>query len=310
LTWEQVGHFWEGHTNDINAIAIHPAGSLVASASYDRHVRLWQLSDQRTIAIFEHSSTVRSVTFSSDGKHILSTSNDNKILEWAIPKNAYSKILAITTARDACVTGDLDAAEYLLTQEIHTDANHTSYAHRSFIMSRKHAWDLALEDAIKSISIQSSLIGYISKGIALCGKGHVREARITFDVASVFTNENSESSHFLLLIKAIALFNADQHEEAMLLVKELAAACSDTNLLGCRVVETYLRVQLGINALDGKRHDEAADHFTAAVNFGAFLSNFMAQTYEDLTVLFGWDLESLCLTPIRNGASHSFWQVN
>jgi WD40 repeat protein len=92
LTWEQVGHFWEGHTNDINAIAIHPAGSLVASASYDRHVRLWQLSDQRTIAIFEHSSTVRSVTFSSDGKHILSTSNDNKISEWAIPKNAYSKV--------------------------------------------------------------------------------------------------------------------------------------------------------------------------------------------------------------------------
>jgi hypothetical protein len=128
------------------------------------------------------------------------------------------QILAITTARDACVTGDLDAAEDLLTQEIHTDANHTSYAHRSFVMSRKHAWDLALEDAIKvsytdpthhdhltqcllsfmtqSISIQSSLIGYISKGIALCGKGHVREARIAFDVASVFTNQSSETNHF------------------------------------------------------------------------------------------------------------------
>jgi len=60
------------------------------------------------------------------------------------------QILAITTAREACLTGDLDAAEELLTQNIHTDANdYTSYAHRSIIMSRKHAWDLALQDAIK-----------------------------------------------------------------------------------------------------------------------------------------------------------------
>jgi hypothetical protein len=60
------------------------------------------------------------------------------------------QILAITTARDACLTGDLSTAEELLTQEIHTKPNnYTSYAHRSFIMSRQHAWDLALEDAIK-----------------------------------------------------------------------------------------------------------------------------------------------------------------
>jgi hypothetical protein len=97
------------------------------------------------------------------------------------------------------------------------------------------------------------LTGYISKAIALCGKGHVREARIAFDIASVFTNQDSKTIHFLLLIKvnqicltysplhlafqAIALFNADQHEEAMLLIRELAAACPNADILGCRVVE-------------------------------------------------------------------------
>jgi hypothetical protein len=97
------------------------------------------------------------------------------------------------------------------------------------------------------------LTGYISKGIALCGKGLVREARIAFDVASMFTNKDSNSNHFLLLIKvgqihfacsllysvpqAIALFNAAQHEEAIFLVNELAVACPDVDLLGCRVVE-------------------------------------------------------------------------
>ncbi|KAG2750667.1 hypothetical protein P692DRAFT_201903342 [Suillus brevipes Sb2] len=92
--------------------------------------------------------------------------------------------------------------------------------------------------------------------------------------------------------KAIALFNADQQEEAMLLIKELAAACPNADILGCRVVETYLHVQLGTKA---SHHDEAADHFTTAVNAGALSSEFI-QTYEDLTVLFGWDLGSLQLT--------------
>jgi len=91
LTRKQVGHPWEGHTKAIYAIAIHPAGTLVASASYDMHVRLWRLSDRRTIAIFKHSSPLRSVTFSSDGKHILSGGRDKKISEWAVPKNANSK---------------------------------------------------------------------------------------------------------------------------------------------------------------------------------------------------------------------------
>jgi hypothetical protein len=66
------------------------------------------------------------------------------------------QVLAINSARDACITGDLPTAEELLTQEIRTDANnYTSYAHRSFIMARKHAWDHALEDAIKVNDIDS-----------------------------------------------------------------------------------------------------------------------------------------------------------
>ncbi|KAG2338713.1 hypothetical protein BDR05DRAFT_969007 [Suillus weaverae] len=297
FTWQQVGYPWEGHTSIIYAIAIHPAGTLVASASHDNHVRLWRLSDRRTIAIFQHSSPPRSVAFSTDGKHILTGGEDDKISEWEVPKNTNLKILTITRARDACITGDLSTAEELLTQGIRTDANdYTSYAHRSFVLARKLDWDHALEDAIKSISIQPSLTGFISKGIALCGQGHVREARTAFDVASMFTNQNSETNHLLLLIKTIALFSAGQYDEAILLVKELAAVCPTTDPLGCRVVETYLRIQLGIKAFDDAHHDEAADHLTAAVNSGAFSSKYIHWMYEDLTVLFGWDLESLCLT--------------
>ncbi|KAG2338323.1 hypothetical protein BDR05DRAFT_705075 [Suillus weaverae] len=295
LTWQQVSDPWTGHSEYINAIAVNPAGTLVASASQDNHVHLWRLSDRRIVSIFKHSSAPLCVTFSVDGKHILSGGGDKMISHWAVPEGTHSKILAITTARIACINGDLSTAEELLTQDISTNgSNLDSYAHRSFVMARKHDWEHALQDAVKSISIQPSLTGYISKGIALCGKGHVQDARAAFDVASTYTNQDSENIHFLLLIKAIALFNADQHDEANLLLKELAVGCPDADTLACRVVQAYLRVQLGIKALDGARHDEAADHFTVAVNTSAFSSrshiHFM---YEDLVVLFGWDLKSL-----------------
>jgi hypothetical protein len=61
------------------------------------------------------------------------------------------QILTInTTARDACISGDLLTAEKLLTQDIGADGNdYNSYANRSFVKARNSDWDCALEDALK-----------------------------------------------------------------------------------------------------------------------------------------------------------------
>jgi hypothetical protein len=72
----------------------------------------------------------------------------------------------------------------------------------------------------------------------------------------MYTDQDSETTHFLLLIKvcyscfayhlllsvfqAIALFGADQHEEANLLLKELAAGCPNADTLACRVVQVSI----------------------------------------------------------------------
>ena len=85
-TWDQVGDPWMGHTDWINAITVNPDGTLLASASNDNCVRLWRLSDCRTIAAFKHSEKVYCVTFSTDGKHIFSGGDDKKISQWAVPE--------------------------------------------------------------------------------------------------------------------------------------------------------------------------------------------------------------------------------
>jgi hypothetical protein len=84
----------------------------------------------------------------------------------------------------------------------------------------------------------------------------MRDARAAFDVASMYTDQDPETIHFLLLIKvccscmvysplhqvfqAIALFNADQHDEANLLLEELATGCPNADTLACRVVQVSI----------------------------------------------------------------------
>ncbi|KAG2357625.1 WD40-repeat-containing domain protein [Suillus spraguei] len=153
-TWERVGSPWQGHSQAIYAIAFNSTGTLVASASHDGHVRLWQLSDQRTVATFKHSSYLRCVTFSVDGKHILSGGGDKMITEWAVPDDIISKIPTITT-----------------------------FAKSSQAKLDKMLWEDALQDAQKAIVLDlSSHIGYQLKHTALRGLQRYDEAIDAFTI--------------------------------------------------------------------------------------------------------------------------------
>ncbi|KAG1786336.1 uncharacterized protein HD556DRAFT_1449839 [Suillus plorans] len=174
------------------------------------------------------------------------------------------------------------------------DNDYKSHANRSFVKARNSDWDHALDDALKSISIKPSLMGCISKGIAHCGKKQFRDAMKAFDIAFMHVDADLNKTRLLLLIKAIALFNANQHDEAILRVQELATTRPNPNSLACGVVEAYLHVQLGKNASHDARHNEAAGHFTAAVNTIDFSSvSAIHSRYDVFVVLFGWDLRSL-----------------
>jgi len=84
-TWTQVGD-WNVRTKH-PVLAMNRNGTIVASI-IENHVRLWRLSDWRTIALFQHSNPPGCITFSVDGKHIIAGSID-KIFEWAVPEHAW-----------------------------------------------------------------------------------------------------------------------------------------------------------------------------------------------------------------------------
>jgi len=87
LTWKQSGDCWSGHTDYIFDIAVNFDGTLIASACGDNQVRLWRVSDRRTIAIFKDTQAVLCVTFSMDSKQVLGGGRSMTIKEWAVPVN-------------------------------------------------------------------------------------------------------------------------------------------------------------------------------------------------------------------------------
>lgn len=170
--------------------------TLLAQVLRDPHVPVIH------ILLTSNSQTHIREAFQRAGAHSLlseiRTSTSGKILAMDVPFRGscatedLPRILAINTEpRNACMTGDLLTAEELLTQEIQGSGvnNHQSYANRSFVMARKHNWDHALQDALESVSSYPSLTGYISEGIALCGKNDLRDAVRAFDLASLFTKK-------------------------------------------------------------------------------------------------------------------------
>jgi len=91
-TWKQAGDPWIGHDKDENIyqIRLNPAGTLLASASGDCTVRLWQFSTGTELAQFKHSDEVMHVAFSVDGRSIFSGGLDKKISQWEIPEDVLT----------------------------------------------------------------------------------------------------------------------------------------------------------------------------------------------------------------------------
>jgi WD40 repeat protein len=151
-----------GHTRSVNTVAFSPDGRYIASGSSDTMVNLWDITTggiKKVLATranlkrsyqFMWSEEVRTLAFSSNGKTIVSGSDDSSIKIWdismednqEIPESHLSWVLFVSFSPNGkqIVSGSIDGFNYLKLWDVTTgDLQRTLKSEEVFLKAPPYA---------------------------------------------------------------------------------------------------------------------------------------------------------------------------
>ena len=112
---------FDGHTAPVAGLAVSPDGKALASASWDRTVRLWPLAGGPARVLSGHAQNVNGVAFTPDGKSVVSAGYDATLRLWPLAGGVArvitlpSPLNAVVVAPDGeIVTGGADGKLYFV----------------------------------------------------------------------------------------------------------------------------------------------------------------------------------------------------
>ncbi|CAN9385388.1 unnamed protein product [Alternaria alternata] len=92
--WDACRSVLEGHSREVSAVMFSPDRQLVASASWDRTVRVWETATGTCRHELKgHTDGVNAVVFSRDGQLVASASDDSTVRVWETATGACRSVL-------------------------------------------------------------------------------------------------------------------------------------------------------------------------------------------------------------------------